>query len=462
MNTAAYSRPYRPTIARDLLSECGIAQVEAAQQVGVNKETLRLMLNRGYKPRYKPETIQKIEQLIRGLAITNAWLKINGLTLKDLWRPSKNKAFHLYPSNQGERIYSSRRNNITAKSRDSRFHKIYKSQQERRKRIMDNGFATLAAFGHNSDPFRDVRIRTGDGDILKRIFKMAVDSNAMFSVIAPWGAGKTTAVDMITKDMDIHLISMLSAAKEKLAIHDIEIAIIKNLFHGEPVSRSREVRAHQVRRILGEAGKEKPVILLIEEAHCLHHQTIRSLKRIREYEWLGRRPLLSVILIGQYDKLKSGNLEEVRLRTDTYRLKGLAPSEASKYINETVGDHFETEAIKAISELPVARNFLELQEALVTLMDSALKNSSKKVSVLDVFSVYGGGVKQLLEKYDIKLSALAEATGEDKSTLSLVINNKTHTLSADRESKVKDSISAALKNLIPQHGRTVKPELKAV
>ena len=455
-----YSQQYKPVIARDLLAECGIAQIEAAEKIGLNKETLRLMLNRGYKPVYKAWAVQRIEQYIRSLTAAIAWLRLNGLTLKDLWKPSKNKTFHRYPMNHGERVYSSRLNNLPAKSRFSKEHLRFKIQNSRRRKIMENGFVTLAAFGYRKDPFESVRIRTGDSDILKRIFQMAVESSAMFSVIAPWGAGKTTAIEMATKDIDAHMLRIISADKERIGIHDIERMIVKQLFPSEPIARSREVRAHQVRRIMGEAAKEKPLILILEESHCMHTNTLRALKRIREYEWMGKKPLLSVILIGQYDKLKNGNLEEVRLRTDTYRLKGLAPSEASRYINETVGDHFEEEAVKAISELPVAKNFLELQEALIALMDAALRNGSKKVSVLDVFSIYSGGIKQLMEKYDIKLSQLVEATGQDKTSLSLVINNKPHTLSADNEAKVKESISAALKTLIPQHGH--KPGLKAV
>lgn len=450
-----YRQPYKPVIARDLFSECGIAQVEAAEKIGVNKETLRLMLNRGYKPAYKAWAIQKIEQYIKSFTAAIAWLRLNGLTLKDIWSPSKDKTFHKYPVDHGERIYNSRNNNLPSKGGfQTRPYKQLKIQISKRRKLMENGFVTLAAFGHRKDPFESVRIRTGDSDILKRIFQMAVESNAMFSVIAPWGAGKTVAIEMASKDIDAHILKIISADKERIGIHDIERMIVTQLFPSEPVARSREVRAHQVRRVLGETAKEKPVILIIEESHVLHTNTLRAFKRIREYEWMGKRPLLSIILIGQFDKLKTGNLHEVRLRTDTYRLKGLAPSEAARYINETVGEHFDDEAIKAISELPVARNFLELQEALITLMDAALRNSSKKVSVLDVFSVYGGGIKQLMEKYDIKLSQLVEATGKDKTALSLIINNKPHTLSAGEESNVKESIFAALKNLIPNAPRS--------
>lgn len=448
----------RPIILRDIIADCGMSQYEAAAVAGVNKETMRMMCNRGHLPGRRLEAVARIKNHLVKLALAMNWLKEHGLTLADLWKPSK-FASKKYPANHGIRTQRQGSGYVIRPTASSAV-KRYKNQIQRRRLIMENGFVTLAAYGHKKDPFESVRIRTSDSDILKRIFQMAVESNAMFSVIAPWGTGKSTAIEMASKGIDAHMLRIISADKERILVHDIERMIVKQLFPSEPAARSREVRAHQVRRIMGEAAKEKPIILILEESHCMHTNTLRALKRIREYEWMGKKPLLSVILIGQYDKLKNGNLEEVRLRTDTYRLKGLAPSEASRYINETVGDHFEEEAVKAISELPVAKNFLELQEALIALMDAALRNGSKKVSVLDVFSIYSGGIKQLMEKYDIKLSQLVEATGQDKTSLSLVINNKPHTLSADNEVKVKESISAALKTLIPQHGH--KPGLKAV
>jgi type II secretory pathway predicted ATPase ExeA len=448
-----YQKPYNPCIVRDLLAECDIAQHEIADAVGVNRETLRLAVNRGYIPGYKKDLRKKVEAFILLHLAAVAWLRKNRLGPADLWKRTGNRS-KVYLSGHGERLYRSRRNNLAAKPRETQALIIVKKQKERRKAFMENGFATLAAFGYRKDPFEPVRIRTGDGDILRRIFQMAVMSNAIFSVVAPWGAGKTTAIEMASAEIDAHIIRVITADKERVKVHDIERTLIKQLLPAESIVRDRDARAHQLRRIVGEAAKEKPVILLIEEAHCLHNSTLRALKRIREYEWLGKRPLLSMILIGQYDKLRSGNLEELRLgtRSDTYRLKGLAPSESARYINETVGEHFEEEAIKAISELPVARNFLELQEALITLMSSAIANGSKTISIFDVFSVYGGGVKQLMEKYDIAAGTICDATGLDKTTVSLLVNNKPHTLSGDTERTAREAINAALKNLIRNPG----------
>jgi len=330
---------------------------------------------------------------------------------------------------------------------------------------MENGFVTLAQFGYRSNPFDGSLMETSDMIIMKRVVDMAIKSQTILSVVAPFGTGKTTSFETIQKSVDAHFIFVDAADKGKIGINDIEYYIIGQLLPSESIRRYKMARSKQVQRAVGQAVKKKPVLLILEEAHRLHSQTLLALKSLREYKWMGRAINIPIILIGQYDKLRAANLSELStgIRSDTYTLKGLAPSEAVQYINETVGEHFEEEAIKAISELPVARNFLELQEALIILMNNALNNGSKKITVFDVFSIYGGGIKQIMEKYDIKPSILCETSGLDKTTVSLLINNRPHTLNSDTERNAREAINSALKNLIPQTGKhTPAPLLKAV
>ncbi|GAB4485928.1 MAG: hypothetical protein OHK006_12890 [Thermodesulfovibrionales bacterium] len=457
-------QPYQPIVLRDLLVETGIPQHTVAARIGVSEQTLRVMTNRGHRPRYRPQAQPAIEKLVAADPDMQGWLRSRGLQTADIWTPSETKE-HRYMINHGERIHASRRGLAATTSANAQIVKLRK-QQRRKKQIMENGFATLAAFGYHRNPFEDVRIPTTDGSTLKRLFKMAVESNAMVQVIATYGAGKTTAIEAALDGLHCTPIMLKLADKERMGIHDIERGLIRRLSQ-EPISRDRDARALQVSRVVGEAARTRPVVLIIEEAHCMHHSTLRALKRIREYDWMGRRPLMSVILIGQYDRLKTASLAECHrgMRSDTYRLQGLAPSEARHYISETVGEHFEPEAIKATSELAEARNFLDLQECIVTLMQSALSNGSKSVSVLDVFQAYGGGIRQILDKYDIKAARIAEITGESASTVSLLINNKPHTLSKEREQSAMEAIRGAIRQLTQEHGHRAehKPHgLKAV
>lgn len=466
MGLRAFKRPFHPVRLRDLLLECDITVPELGRAVGACEDVVRASVTRGYMPALIDGYKQRVESFLRGTETAREWIRRNCANIADLWSASPNKKRYLFNVGHSRRIkegIGGGRKEISGQLRK------LMQQEKRRRKIMEEGMATLAAFGYSRIPFEDVRIPTADGNTLKRLFKMAADSKAMVSIIASYGAGKSTAIETALDGLNCHALMLNLADKENMKIHDIERAMIRRLAPSENISRDRDTRARQVGRVVGEAGREKPVILIIEESHVMHFQTLRALKRIREYDWMGRRPLMAIILIGQYDKLKSASLAECHrgTRSDSYRLQGLAPSEARLYINETVGEHFEHEAVKAISELPCARNFLDLQEAIIDTMKQALSNGTKKVTILDVFATLGGGIKQLMEKYNLKASEVMDECKRqgveiDKTAFSLIVNNRSHTLSPDKETSAKSAISEAIKTLIPHHGKEKKTELRAV
>lgn len=84
---------------------------------------------------------------------------------------------------------------------------------------------------------------------------------------------------------------------------------------GSP-KRGKEVRMYQVLDILVEAKRRGiDIVLVIDEAHELHIQTIKALKRLWEYKFKGDRDLLGIILVGQPPlEMKLRADMEVRLR----------------------------------------------------------------------------------------------------------------------------------------------------
>ena len=125
--------------------------------------------------------------------------------------------------------------------------------------------------------------------------------------------------------------------------------------------RSRVQRSHQVLRLLGEESTRRPVVLVIDDAHVLHRQTVRALKRLRELEWLRRSPLLGVVLIAQQDPTHS--VDEVRLRSDRLWLEGLTRAEAKRALESALGSVVEPQAAGLVSKHSGARNWLGLIEA---------------------------------------------------------------------------------------------------
>lgn len=302
----------------------------------------------------------------------------------------------------------------------------------------------LSEFGYAKDPFKGFRMETADSLRLKRVLKMAIESRAMVSVVASWGFGKTSALELAFREVDAHIVRLITPDKERVVVSDIEKALILNLSN-ESCKRTKEVRARQIRRILGEASREKPVVLILEEAHRMHGQTLRALKTFREMDWMGQSPLFTAVMIGQYDPMRKKYVDEVRLRSDTVFMKGLTDSEVREYIRGTVGRHFDADAVEAAARLSCSRNYLDLQEMLLHLMGRAVELGGKSVTSYDVFDMYGGGCKEVLRRANISLGELSEATGIPKSTLSLITNEKQGTLTDETYNDARRAIADVLR-----------------
>ena len=304
--------------------------------------------------------------------------------------------------------------------------------------------SVLAEFGFKKDPFRGLHLETADVARIKRILAMAVESRAMVSIIADRGNGKSRAVDSVIREMDVKEVRLLTSDKERVLVGDIERALVTDLSQ-EECKRTREIRARQLRRILGEASRQQETVLVLEEAHRLHPQTLKSLKTLREMDWMGQSPLFTVVMVGQANALGSVNMGEVRLRTDIVVMKGLTQLEAREYAATTVGRCFEDAAIEAVSRLKQSRNYLDLQEMLIALMERALSGGEKKVTVFEVFDVYGGGFKEMRERVGMSITDMSAETGISKSTLSLFENDKLDKLTDEAVTRTREAVAEVLR-----------------
>src|SRR6185369_3434871 len=249
---------------------------------------------------------------------------------------------------------------------------------------------TFVNLGLKVDPFYHAEHETGDGLRIQRILNMAVESRAMVSIVGERGMGKTQAVRAALDKIGCRIVLVEKSQKERISISDIEKAIILDLSTNEQPKANGEVRARQLRRIVGEASGKQKIVLMIEEAHRLHGNTLRSLKTLREIQWLGKSELFTVVLIGQSDPMNKAGVSEVRLRTDCVRMQGLTGTEAVEYVRATLGKYFDDGALELISCLPQSNNYLDLQELLVRLLNYALAGGRNQVSKQDVTEVSEG------------------------------------------------------------------------
>ncbi|MEK6744262.1 MAG: AAA family ATPase [Nitrospirota bacterium] len=311
------------------------------------------------------------------------------------------------------------------------------------KQVSVSKLEVLSEFGYSRDPFKGFLMETADSLRIKRLLKIGVESRAMISIIATYCQGKTSALDLAFQEIDATVVRLFTPDKERVVVSDIEKALILGLSN-ESCKRTKEVRARQIRRIIGEAALVKPVVLILEEAHRMHGQTLRALKTFRELEYHGMSPLFTVVMVGQYDPMSKRYVDEVRLRTDSVKLKGLTRDESKQYLLQTVGKSFEDDAAEAISRLEVARNFGTLQEAAINLMGRAMQHGSKKVTPVHVFEMYNGGIKELMKKARVSLEDLSKETGIPKSTLSLVTNENQGTMTDDKMSETRSAVASVL------------------
>jgi len=247
-------------------------------------------------------------------------------------------------------------------------------------------FEILENMGFEEDPFKK-EFLTADIKRIRKLIKPIIKTKAMVSIIGNRGHGKTTAVNDALNHANATKITIETIDKRRLQSSDIEYSLILAL-SDEPPKQMKEIRARQLRRIIGEASKQN-IVLIIENAHRIHPQTLLCLKDLKELEWMGESNLFSTVLIGQSDPLKKAGLSEVFLRSDAIYLQGLSTEEISGYIQATVGKVFTEKAIMALADREENCNYLDLQQSIYTLMNRAIANGKDKISVNDVKSVFG-------------------------------------------------------------------------
>ena len=224
-------------------------------------------------------------------------------------------------------------------------------------------------FGLSADPWARVHVDTADATLAAGLVKAAATLYSMVSIMGPRGAGKTHAVLRALADAGAQIVEVLRLDRDRVHLGDVAMALVHGL-SDEPPRHSGEARAQQVRRLLGHASNR--AVLLLDDAHLLHPQTLRGLKRLRELAWRGRTPLLGIVLVGHVDRTAA--VPEVGLRTSVAAFGGLTIPEAETAIGTACGAVVDAAAAAALARAPDARNWLDLQR----LVDRALVEAAAR------------------------------------------------------------------------------------
>ncbi len=200
--------------------------------------------------------------------------------------------------------------------------------------------------------------RTTDTNRVSMMIDAAVGNKIMVAIMAPPGAGKTEAIKAAIKShARIQTVAPIRVQREQLHAGNIEEAFVRELSDESP-KRSAEARSYQVQRILGQSQTSGPILLIIDDYHVVHGNTLRALKRLREFSWMGVAPLFGTVLIGQKDKTAS--IEEVRLRSDQYWFTGLNRDEIVKLLTKTLKHRITKDAALLLANHQDATRWLSL------------------------------------------------------------------------------------------------------
>ena len=246
-------------------------------------------------------------------------------------------------------------------------------------------------FGLPADPWQG-HCETADAQRVGWAVEAALAGGALVAVAGPRGTGKTHALWRALAGHDCQVVEPLRLDRERMTIADITAAIVTQLSDETP-RHSGEARAGQALRLLRAA--ERPA-LVIDEAHLLHHQTVRALKRLRELGGRGSRAgLLPVALAGQADP--TARVPEVALRTDLLTLSGLTRKEAAEALRQAMGGAFEAEAVAALAKSPAARNWLDLIRLADDCLALAQAEGAKRVDAALAQRALGKGAGRQAE-----------------------------------------------------------------
>lgn len=229
--------------------------------------------------------------------------------------------------------------------------------------------AARRALGLPADPWRTVDADTADARRVRDAVGLALDGG-LVSVSGPRGSGKTFAARAALAARGAVAVEPLRLDRERLTLPDVLTAVVGQL-SGEAPRHSGEARAAQARRLLAGRG----AVVAVDDAHLLHGQTVRGLRRLREMPWRGTGPLCGVLLLGQRDRTAA--IDEVGLRTERIALAGLAASEAEAALRSAFGAALGNGARRLLAERN--RNWLDLRAAAERALEAAAARGGRVV-----------------------------------------------------------------------------------
>jgi len=264
----------------------------------------------------------------------------------------------------------------------------------------------------------------------------AIEDNDMLAIVGAPGVGKSTvfaeAVKEVSQDPDNapKFIYVNDWFRERLTIANVMNAILDDLGIAN-IRRCMEARSRQTVTALGEytgvhysrktkaIEQTRKVVVVIEQGHRLHLNTLIALKELREATFAGRDRLCSVIILGHPEmRTKMMKRDEIALRTEFLMLDEahgwMTLDERVRYIEAVYGKAVTPEARKRIALRK--RTPLEIQRYLQDKMAedmlagySVIDRDAVEETIQEKKEALGASYKEIAAVAGISKTAVANA-----------------------------------------------------
>ena len=272
------------------------------------------------------------------------------------------------------------------------------------------------------------------------------------------GSGKTHLLTRIEEELArsnrIAVTKSLAVDKRRTSLPSLIEAMFYDLTPGDrskvKIPKQPERRERDLRDLMRK--HKHPVVLIVDEAHELHHKTLSGFKRLMELA-ASADVVLSVLLIGHpklRNDLRRPQMEEVGYRTTLFEFEGVSGHrrefiawllKACAEDGTKPADLMDDDAIELLSER--LRTALQIEMHLALAFEQAFRLGERRVSV-EV-------VEQVLSRAIDDLEPTLTRNGYDAPALTGLLNAKpaeirdflAGTLNADRTREFTEQLRVA-------------------
>jgi type II secretory pathway predicted ATPase ExeA len=343
-----------PLLLKALLDDCGISLRQLAALVKkpdghpYAKSTMSYAVSGIRLPKQDPTFKRKVERAVGGIKCVASWLAEREVQISHIWEQAAD----------GTEPCGLRIEDVIAE---------VEMLHHETKRHFGMGLA---------DPFRgdingpDDLYMSEETHYMRLSMRSVAEQGGILAVVGPIGSGKTTALAWFEREIgarsDVRIVRPRALSVRGLTTPAIEAAIIYDLTEYAKPTTGVENRGRQVRQILKECHENHTrVVLVIDEAHDLTDDALRTLKRLIEVKFNHASPL-GVLLIGQPElEAKVGGphstVPEVARRVSVVNIRGLG-DETRAYL-----EHKFRRAQLDASKVFAPEAFTALRDALTTV-----------------------------------------------------------------------------------------------